>query len=115
MQDLEIPPAVEEGEADGGADDVRPIIAVAATKRDRQNTGGGIYSAPMDHSYRAVIGNNNGHGPKPQPRHATGLCARLSTARSRAAAHRARTRIPASLPSSTICSSWRRFRRRRAR
>jgi hypothetical protein len=34
-------------------------------KRDRQNTGGGIYSAPMDHSYRAVINNNNGHSPKP--------------------------------------------------
>jgi hypothetical protein len=30
-------------------------------KRDRQNTGGGIYSAPMDHSYRAVLGNENGH------------------------------------------------------
>ncbi|HZS99014.1 MAG TPA: hypothetical protein VFA40_19675 [Terriglobales bacterium] len=35
-----------------------------APKRDRQNTGGGIYSAPMDHSYRAVMGNNNGHGQK---------------------------------------------------
>jgi hypothetical protein len=30
MQDLEIPPAVEEGEADGGADGVPPIIAEAA-------------------------------------------------------------------------------------
>jgi hypothetical protein len=28
MQDLEIPPAVEEGEADGGADGVPPTIAV---------------------------------------------------------------------------------------
>jgi hypothetical protein len=32
MQDLEIPPAVEEGEADGGADGVPPIIVVVATK-----------------------------------------------------------------------------------
>ncbi|MGC2195973.1 MAG: hypothetical protein WA628_14950 [Terriglobales bacterium] len=31
--------------------------------RDRQNTGGGIYSAPMDHSYRAALGNDNGHKP----------------------------------------------------
>lgn len=30
MQDLEIPPAVEEGEADGVADGVPPIIGVAA-------------------------------------------------------------------------------------
>ncbi len=37
MQDLEIPP-VEEGKADGGADDVRPTIVVApqsATGRTR--------------------------------------------------------------------------------
>ena len=32
MQDLEIPPAVEEGEADGGADGVPPTIAGAANK-----------------------------------------------------------------------------------
>jgi hypothetical protein len=30
MQDLEFPPAVQEGEADGGADDVHPIIGVVA-------------------------------------------------------------------------------------
>jgi hypothetical protein len=32
MQDLEIPPAVQEGEADGGADGVPPIIGVAASR-----------------------------------------------------------------------------------
>jgi hypothetical protein len=32
--------------------------------RDQQQTGGGIYSAPMDHSYRATMaGNNNGARP----------------------------------------------------
>jgi CheY-like chemotaxis protein len=32
--------------------------------RDQQQTGGGIYSAPMDHSYRAnMAGNNNGARP----------------------------------------------------
>src|SRR5215468_445990 len=31
--------------------------------RDRQNNPGGIYSAPMDHSYRAALGNGNGHKP----------------------------------------------------
>jgi CheY-like chemotaxis protein len=40
--------------------------------RDRQNHNnqGGIYTAPMDHSYRAVLGNgnNNGHkGGRPRP------------------------------------------------
>src|SRR5215471_873596 len=28
--------------------------------RDRQNHGG-IYTAPMDHSYRAALGSDNGH------------------------------------------------------
>ena len=32
--------------------------------RDRQNNNhGGIYTAPMDHSYRTVLGDNNGHRP----------------------------------------------------
>jgi hypothetical protein len=44
MQDLEIPPAVEEGEADGGAGGVPPIIG-AATKNATVRTRAAVSTA----------------------------------------------------------------------
>src|SRR5438477_3931193 len=40
----------------------RPPNRGGASGRDRQQPGGGIYSAPMDHSYRAAM---NGNGSRP--------------------------------------------------
>jgi len=40
----------------------RPPNRGGAQGRDRQQQGGGIYSAPMDHSYRAAM---NGNGSRP--------------------------------------------------
>ena len=79
MQDLEILPVA------GGRGRRRrgrrpPNHRGGAPKRDRQNTGGGIYSAPMDHSYRAVMGNNNGPWTEAESGHAPRLCAHLPTA-----------------------------------
>jgi hypothetical protein len=34
-------------------------------RHERQNNPGGIYSAPMDHSYRAALGNGNGRATVP--------------------------------------------------
>ena len=79
--------------------------------------GGGIYTAPMDHSYRAAQGNNNGNTHKPgrggrmnQP-----LGKEFAPPEPEPLPVTPRTRPRASLPSSTICSSWPRSRRRRAR
>ncbi len=45
----------------------RPPNHGSQAGRDRQQQGG-IYSAPMDHSYRAALnGNNNGRGGRPRP------------------------------------------------
>src|SRR5882724_10156863 len=38
----------------------RPPNRGGAPGRDRQPQSGGIYSAPMDHSYRAAMNGNNG-------------------------------------------------------
>ncbi len=46
MQDLEIPPAVEEGEADGAADGVPPIIGVAARNATVRTRAGGSTARP---------------------------------------------------------------------
>jgi CheY-like chemotaxis protein len=55
MQDQDAPP-VEEGEIGGG------VVVDRAAGRDQQH--GGVYSAPMDHSYRAALaGGNNGSRP----------------------------------------------------
>ncbi len=41
----------------------RASSAAAATRENP--LGGGIYTAPMDHSYRALQGNNNGNARRP--------------------------------------------------
>jgi len=50
MQDLEIPP-VEEGEADGGADGVRPIIAAV----DKSATGRTLAAASIVRPWTTAI------------------------------------------------------------
>ena len=83
-------------------------------QRSGQNQpGGGIYTAPMDHSYRAAQNNNNGN----QQRRGVAVGARISVSNScrsslnRCPSLRKRGRR-ASMPSSTICSSSPRSRRR---
>ena len=39
-------------------------VALAGPGPER-SPGGGIYTAPMDHSYRAAQGNNNGNTHRP--------------------------------------------------
>ncbi len=66
MQDPDAPPAVVEAaaETDGGAIAVPEAVEAVAEEipQPAQQQDGGIYSAPMDHSYRAAMaGGNNGN------------------------------------------------------
>ena len=94
----------------------RPTDANPGQRQRQDQTGGGIYTAPMDHSYRALQGNGNGNmqrGLEPRRCH---LRQAVRSARAGARAHDLASICPrASLPSWMTCFSWRKSRRPRAR
>jgi len=112
MQDPEIPPEVE-GEEDGGAVGVRKIIAVAA---DKAVTGKIQAAVSIARPWITAIvlcwgmetGTNQPVAPGPVllPAISNPILNRFQ---------RGKMRRPESLLSSTICSSWPKSRKRRAR
>src|SRR5882762_3276143 len=113
MQDRDTPPAAE-GETGGGAGAVRPIIAVAVVRAGRDTIARTAASTPPPWTtviarHRAATTDTSrvadcGRALRP-------LTIRLILSHCRCAKMRTR----ASLLSLTICFSWRKFRRRRAR
>ena len=107
-------PPVAEAEIDGGADAVLIIIADSGRRPEPGHNKDGIYTAPMDHSYRAALAGNGNNGHKGGGGSGQDL-RRITRSPNRNRCRWARkTPTRASLPSSKICFSWQRFRRRRA-
>ncbi len=63
MQDPDIPPR-EEGDTNGAVGVVRQDAARAALWPASEQEHQGIFTAPMDHSYRANMNGGNGNGSR---------------------------------------------------